>query len=92
MEREANPNTNRARFEALEENQKEIMATLAELKTTMQQLSLDSAEQRERRERRRAEHNGEREESHRSSKSERSRHADEREGEGRRQRGIAVDR
>ena len=60
MEREATSGSNQARFETLEENQKEIMTTLAEMKATMNQLSLDTVERRECRERRRGEHDGER--------------------------------
>ena len=51
MERDA------ARLDALEESQREIIATLADMKTTMNQLSLDAARNRERRE---LEHHGER--------------------------------
>ena len=51
MERDA------ARLDALEEGQREIIATLADMKTTMNQLSLDAARNRERRG---VEHHGER--------------------------------
>ena len=79
MEREATPGSNRARFEALEGSQKEIMATLAEMKATMNQLSLDTMERRERRERRRVEHDGERRRDGRSNASGRARrYSDER--------------
>ena len=59
MEREATSGSNRARFETLEENQKKIMAALAKMKATMNQLSLNTAERREHMERRRK-HDGER--------------------------------
>ena len=58
MERETTSGSNRTRIETLEGNQKEIMATLADMKATMNQLSLDTVEKWERIERRVVEHDG----------------------------------
>ena len=58
MGHETTPDSNRTRIEALEGNQKEIMAALADMKATMNQLSLDAAEKWERLERRLVEQDG----------------------------------
>ena len=67
MECETTPGSNRTRIEALEGNQKEIMAALADMKATTNQLSLDIAEKWEHVKRRVVEHDGARRRNGRSS-------------------------